>query len=131
MADKDKTDKIKTMIDKNKDKLTDIEDKGDELLEITSHLKWLGRDTKTTDEEDKEDDDDEEVDDCTGGVMEDCLCQKCTDDVVKRMNRDAKKVRSIRTEDNTKDDDDTEDDTDSDINNSDLAGEGFTTDDDE
>ena len=35
----DKTDKVKAMIEKNTDKLTDIQDKVDEIIEITSHLK--------------------------------------------------------------------------------------------
>ena len=53
------------------------------------------------------------------------------------MNREARRVKRIRTEDDTnndddsKDNDDSEDDTDSELNNSDLAGEGFTTDDSE
>ena len=124
----DKTDKVKAMIEKNTDKLTDIQDKVDKIIEITSHLKWLGRDTKTTDEEDEEDEDDEEEDNCTG--KEDCDCQRCGDLEAERMNKTSAAVKSIRTEDYTDDEDNTKDDTDSDLNDSDLAGEGFTTDED-
>ena len=62
---------------------------------------------------------------------------------VEKMNREARRVKRIRTEDDTnnnddsednndsEDNDDSEDDTDSELNDSDLAGEGFTTDDSE
>ena len=126
---------------KNTDKLTDIQDKVDKIIEITSHLKWLGRDTTTTDNEDEEEEeDDEEKDDCTG--KEDCDCQECREynftdleverlkNEVERLKKTSTSVKSIKTKDYTDDDDNTEDDTDSNLNNSDLAGEGFTTDDD-
>ena len=72
----DKTDKVKAMIEKNTDKLTDIQDKVDKIIEITSHLKWLGRDTKTTDDKDEEEEEDNEEEvDCSG--KEDCECQSC------------------------------------------------------
>ena len=64
----DKTDKVKAMIEKNTDKLTDIQDKVDEIIEITSHLKWLGRDTTTKTTDDEDEDDDEHKDDCTETV---------------------------------------------------------------
>ena len=135
----DKTDKVKTILNSHTDKLADIEDKVDELLDITSHLKWLSRDTKTTDNEDEDDLDnlvDLNEDDCTG--KENCECQSCReyndpDLKVERLKNEVKRQKALvqsvwHTEYDTEDD--ATDDTDSDINDSDLAGEGFTTDDD-
>ena len=112
----------------------------DKIIEITSHLKWLGRDTTTTDNEDEEEEeDDEEKDDCTG--KEDCDCQECREynftdleverlkNEVERLKKTSTSVKSIKSEYYTYDDDNTEDDTDSELNDSDLADEGFTTDD--
>ena len=137
MADKteEKSDKIKTLIRENTDRVVYIQERVVDIQDRMDRLKWLGKNTKTTDEEDKEDEEDEENEEPSCGM--DCHCLKCGGEKVEKLNREARRVKRIRTEDDTNNNDtdtdnnNSEEDTDSELNNSDLAGEGFTTDDSE
>ena len=81
MTDKEKTDKIKTLIRENTDRVVDIQERVVDIQDRMDRLEWLGKNTKTTDEEDKEDDDDEEDEEDEENEEPscgmDCHCLKC------------------------------------------------------